>query len=163
MEWFWAFLALILGILSVFQYLLYRRARLALAERIEQDTLPPVEEVAALLHELQDTGEAIIGRLEAKQEEADALLHLLDAKLNAVQLAMEAHAAWQDSASTKSQVSKQPATVQSADDQKQPSDKHLLVGSLHASGLNPVEIARQTGLKLDEVRLIISLHCLSSR
>ncbi len=160
MEWFWALLALILGVLSVVQFLLYRQARMALAERSEQDVLPPVEEVAALLHELQDAGETIIGRLEAKQEEAEGLLRLLDAKLNAVQMAMEAHATWQDTASANKHKVAEPQLPDKSQAQtiNPPSDKHLMVKSLHESGLDPVEIARQTGLRPDEVRLIISLY-----
>ena len=43
------------------------------------------------------------------------------------------------------------------DTQAKLGDKHRLVLSGYKQGLSPIEIAQSTGLKLDEVRLILSL------
>lgn len=155
MDWLWAFTAAISVCLSLVLFILYQQARKALInQQHDSPAVPPLEEVAALLQELEDAGELIIGRLEAKQAEAEALLKLLDAKLSALQLALKAQATYHESNSA---AIREVAAGGQSTAVPPLADKHNLVRSLFESGLSPLQIAKETGIGLDEVRLVINL------
>lgn len=158
--WLWVLAAGIFALAALLFFLLYRRAKLALAYSSNPAHALTVDGVAALLSELEATGEIIVERLEVKQREIDQLLQLLDAKqqlLNA-SLALRAGQEMLECSSNSdgdSMRQRPPVAEQKLDialGEKQQSVLHW-----QQQGLDPVGIARETGLKLDEVRLILSL------
>lgn len=151
--WPWVVAAAFCCLLMVVMVLLYRRAVLIARATPAEGGVPPIEEVAALLQELSDAGEAIIARLESKKAEIDAMLRVLDAKLESVQLVLQAQ-----------QAAVPPTAAVPAPAAARPSDlhdgggRHDQVRALQQAGWDPLAIAQKTGLRLDEVRLIISLQ-----
>ncbi len=111
----------------------------------------PTEAVDSLLEQLEDAADLIIARLEVKQNEVEAMIRLLDAKLEALQLAMQTQSK-RDESTTISPSSQKKDEV--SDDLLA---RHELVRTLAEAGLDAMTIAQRTGLRLDEVRLIISL------
>lgn len=109
------------------------------------------EAVDSLLEQLEDAADLIIARLEAKQHEVEAMVRLLDAKLEALQMAMQ----------TQQRREENTAVSLTSDKRDDVGDdalaRHELVRTLAEAGLDAMTIAQRTGLRLDEVRLIISL------
>lgn len=109
------------------------------------------EAVDSLLEQLEDAADLIIARLEAKQNEVEATIRLLDAKLEALQMALQSQF-----------VRDEGPTVSSSSQKKDDVGedllaRHELVRTLAEAGVDAMTIAQRTGLRLDEVRLIISL------
>ena len=163
---------------ALFFFLLYRKANLALEQVSLAKTDIDVDTVVALLAELEDTGAAIIERLENKQAELEQLVELLDAKMLDIQMALESQSAYDvahklaDQASTQGSGSDPRLDQQIAagvPDSLAPTaetelaPKHALVLQKQTEGLSAVEIAQQTGLKLDEIRLILNLLQVQSK
>ena len=151
--WPWILIAVLCLLLMLIMVLLYRRSTLAASVRTTGGELPPIEEVAALLEELEDAGKAIIDRMESKKAEVDAMLRLLDAKLDLLQLALQAKPV---------EDSPMPATNRKQEDDRarefaEAGGRHEQIKALVAAGLDPLAIAQRTGMRLDEVRLVISL------
>jgi len=109
------------------------------------------EAVDSLLEQLEDAADLIIARLETKQNEVEATIRLLDAKLEALQMALQTQFA-RDESPTVSPISQKKDGI--GDDLLA---RHELVRTLAEAGLDAMTIAQRTGLRLDEVRLIISL------
>jgi hypothetical protein len=151
--WPWAIAGIFCFLPLALVLFLYRRAvAMVQTASAEREQLPPIDEVAALLQELQDAGEAIIARMESKQAEIDGLLRLLDAKLDAVQLGLQATAATKQPAERKACSPEEPRTLGN-----QKNERHEQVRILLGAGMDPLAISQKTGISLDEVRLIVSL------
>lgn len=158
--WLWVLAAGLFGLATLLLFLLYRRAKLALEYSSNPAHALTVDGVAALLSELEATGEIIVERLEAKQREIDQLLQLLDAKLQLVQAAL-ALKTGQETLESDSKTNHDSAEQQQSVVEQKSSvflgEKQRSVLHWQQQGLDPVGIARETGLKLDEVRLILNL------
>ncbi len=147
--WLWVLAAGLFALAALLFFFLYRRAKLALEYWSNPANALTVDGVAVLIQELESAGDAIVERLESKQREVDQVLKLLDAKLELLQAAI---------ALKNSPMVEQPevgvaASAETAD----LGEKQKLVLHWRDQGLSAVEIARQTELKLDEVRLILRL------
>ncbi|NLW16238.1 MAG: hypothetical protein GX033_01015 [Firmicutes bacterium] len=143
--WLWALAAGLFALAALLFFLLYRRAKLALEYWSNPANALTVDGVAVLIEELESAGEIIVERLEVKQREVEQLLKLLDAKLELLQAALALR-------EERPEVKEEAAPGVQVLGEKQQQVLHW-----HQQGLTPVEIARQTDLKIDEVRLILSL------
>lgn len=148
--WLWVLAAGLFALAALLFFFLYRRAKLSLEYWSNPANALTVDGVAVLIEELEAAGEVIVERLEAKQREVDQVLRLLDTKLELLQTAL----ALKNGSLQQEQPEVSAATVAQGEDL---GEKQRLVLHWHQQGLNPVEIARQTELKLDEVRLILKL------
>lgn len=152
--WLLVLAAGVFALAALLFFLLYRRAKLALDYSNNPANVLTVDGVAALLSELEATGEIIVERLEGKQREVEQLLQLLDAKLELLQVALALKAGQEASEQvpneSESCLAKPPAVAKLG-------EKQQSVLLWQQQGLTPVEIAQKTGCKLDEVRLILSL------
>lgn len=157
--WIWVLVTGLLGLATLFLFLLYRQTKAALLQYVDGQEPLAVEEVAALLQELEDTGEAIVLRLEAKKQEIDNLTRLLDAKMEAIQMALLAQSS--PNLSPGSDIISPSATAESKS--AAPLAKHNTIKQFVEQGFDPVQIARQTGLDLDEIRLIVNLLTAESK
>ena len=176
MWWVWVLAAGLFMLAALLFFLLYRKTKLTLEYRDNPANVLTVDGVAVLIGELEAAGEAIVDRLEAKQREVDQLIQLLDAKVELVQMALAAEAGYEqrfrnekadanpvclpeatptlDSQEKSQEIIESEAAIEA---QTKLGDKHMLVLGGYKQGLSPIEIAQKTGLKLDEVRLILNL------
>lgn len=159
--WMWVLAAGLFMLAALLFFLLYRKAKLALEYGSNSANALTVDGVAVLLGELEATGEAIVERLETKQREVDQLLKLLDAKLELLQVSL-ALKSGNDAPEQRVETRVMPGPVLPTAEQesniKGLGEKQQLVMHLRQQGLSPVEITQKTDLKLDEVRLILSLY-----
>lgn len=158
--WMWVLAAGLFMLAALLFFLLYRKAKFALEYWNNPANALTIDGVAVLLGELEATGEAIVERLEAKQREVDQLLKLLDAKLELlnVSLALKSgHSASEQRVETRALPGPVLLTAEEDSNITGLGKKQQLVLHWQQQGLSPVEIAQKTQLKLDEVRLILSL------
>lgn len=151
--WPWVIVALICLLPILLMFWLFRRS-----VSVAHSTLHPgggaaTDQLASLVEQLEDAADAIIARLEVKQNEVEAMVRLLDAKLEALQMTMQAQSQKENMTIVASNKSEQSSKA--ADDSL---GRHDLVRTLNEAGLDPLTISQRTGMRLDEVRLIINLH-----
>lgn len=160
MWWMWVLAAGLFMLAALLFFLLYRKAKLALEYGSNPVDALTVDGIAVLLGELEATGEAIVERLEAKQREVDQLLKLLDTKLELLQVSLtlkSGHDAPEQRAEPTAAPSRALLTAEKERNITGLGEKQQLVMHWWQQGLSPVEIAQKTNLKLDEVRLMLSL------
>lgn len=163
--WVWVLAAGLFMLAALLFFFLYRKAKLALENRSNPADALTVDGVAVLLGELEAAGEAIVERLEAKQREVDQMLRLLDAKLELLQVGLAAkpgydllhHQAGKVASTAPALIEARLDTSNANEPEMRLGEKQELVLRWEQQGLSPVEIAQRTDLKLDEVRLILSL------
>lgn len=149
--WPWVIVGMLCLLPALLMIGLYRRATRTAHFPLHPNGGDATLEIDSLLGQLEDAADLVIARLEAKQNEVEAMIRLLDAKLEAVQMAMQTQAQREES------VVPSRASRKNEDVSEDLLARHELVKTLLQVGLDPLTIAQRTGLRLDEVRLIISL------
>ena len=148
--WKWIVAAGLFLIAGLLFFLLYRRSKLALDYWQHAANALSMDEIALLIGELEEAGEVIIAKLEAKQQAMREELGLMEERITALQQTMEKPV----------DINEHSAGPLSSDTLR-PSFQNEKIGLVlqrHRMGFDPVAIAQESRLNPDEVRLIISLY-----